>query len=211
MQSLQNTYNAEEVFHRYEGVARLVAKETDASWSYLVEPKFDGMSVEIVYAYGKFMRAVTRGDGKIGEEITEHAKLLHGLPLYIKQIKHIKTLSLRGEIVMPKTAFERLGTVETTSGGLEFANPRNATAGTLRHLNPQLVKKRGLTLEVYDLIFSSEPLPVATAQELRNLFAVRGIQTHPWVQMFSTIEEVVTFCVSAETLKHSYQQDIQLD
>jgi len=112
---------------------------------------------------------------------------------------------------MPKTAFERLGTVETTSGGLEFANPRNATAGTLRHLNPQLVKKRGLTLEVYDLIFSSEPLPVATAQELRNLFAVRGIQTHPWVQMFSTIEEVVTFCVSAETLKHSYQQDIQLD
>lgn len=71
---------------------------------------------------------------------------------------------------MPKIAFERLGDTETTSGGLEFANPRNATAGTLRHLNPQLVQKRGLAIEIYDLIFSSEELPVTTALDLRAMF-----------------------------------------
>lgn len=74
---------------------------------------------------------------------------------------------------MPKTAFERLGKQEMTSGGLEFANPRNATAGTLRHLNPQLVRKRGLAIEVYDLIYSSTDFAITTALEQRELRASR--------------------------------------
>lgn len=171
MQSLQNTYTAEEIQHRHAGIARLLAKAEDVVRTYIVEPKFDGMSVEIVYAHGQFVRAVTRGDGKTGEDITEHARLLHGLPMYIPALASHELISLRGEIVMPKTAFERLTTRETTSGGLEFANARNATAGTLRHLNPQLVKKRGLTLEIYDILFSSTPLTVSTGYAVHEIFA----------------------------------------
>lgn len=141
MLSLQNSYSKEEITAFYNRVLKLLGED----FSCFVEPKLDGMAVELVYRKGVLVKALTRGDGEVGENITENVKTLKGLPLSLGDIKNIPPLlELRGEILILKKDFEKINQEQEEKGQAVFANPRNLAAGSLRQLNPKVTASRPL-------------------------------------------------------------------
>ena len=118
---------------------------------YEMELKLDGLAVSLKYAYGKFVQAVTRGDGQTGEDITQNAKTIRNLPLWIPAASDIELLEVRGEVLMPKAGFERLNRLAEEKGDKTFANPRNAAAGSLRQLDPAIAASRPLAFYCYSV------------------------------------------------------------
>ncbi|MEZ7501451.1 NAD-dependent DNA ligase LigA [Psychrobacter sp. Arc29] len=118
---------------------------------YEMELKLDGLAVSLKYEHGKFVQAVTRGDGQTGEDITQNAKTIRNLPLWIADAADIELLEVRGEVLMPKAGFERLNRLAEENEGKTFANPRNAAAGSLRQLDPALAASRPLAFYGYSV------------------------------------------------------------
>ena len=118
---------------------------------YEMELKLDGLAVSLKYAYGKFVQAVTRGDGQTGEDITQNAKTIRNLPLWLADAADIELLEVRGEVLMPKAGFERLNRLAEENDGKTFANPRNAAAGSLRQLDPAIAASRPLAFYCYSV------------------------------------------------------------
>ena len=118
---------------------------------YEMELKLDGLAVSLKYEHGKFVQAVTRGDGQTGEDITQNAKTIRNLPLWLADAADIELLEVRGEVLMPKAGFERLNRLATESGDKTFANPRNAAAGSLRQLDSSVAASRPLAFYVYSV------------------------------------------------------------
>ena len=118
---------------------------------YEIELKLDGLAVSLKYAYGKFVQAVTRGDGQTGEDITQNAKTIRNLPLWLADATNIELLEVRGEVLMPKAGFERLNRLAEENDGKTFANPRNAAAGSLRQLDPSIAASRPLAFYCYSV------------------------------------------------------------
>lgn len=118
---------------------------------YEMELKLDGLAVSLKYAYGKFVQAVTRGDGQTGEDITQNAKTIRNLPLWLAEAADIELLEVRGEVLMPKAGFERLNRLAEEKGDKTFANPRNAAAGSLRQLDPSIAASRPLAFYAYSV------------------------------------------------------------
>ena len=118
---------------------------------YEMELKLDGLAVSLKYEHGKFVQAVTRGDGQTGEDITQNAKTIRNLPLWIADAADIELLEVRGEVLMPKAGFERLNRLAQEKGDKTFANPRNAAAGSLRQLDPAIAASRPLAFYCYSV------------------------------------------------------------
>lgn len=118
---------------------------------YEMELKLDGLAVSLKYEHGKFVQAVTRGDGQTGEDITQNAKTIRNLPLWIADAADIELLEVRGEVLMPKAGFERLNRLAEEKGEKTFANPRNAAAGSLRQLDPSIAASRPLAFYGYSV------------------------------------------------------------
>ena len=118
---------------------------------YEMELKLDGLAVSLKYAYGQFIQAVTRGDGQTGEDITQNAKTIRNLPLWLAAAADIELLEVRGEVLMPKAGFERLNRLAEEKGDKTFANPRNAAAGSLRQLDPAIAASRPLAFYCYSV------------------------------------------------------------
>ena len=118
---------------------------------YEIELKLDGLAVSLKYAYGKFVQAVTRGDGQTGEDITQNAKTIRNLPLWLADVADIELLEVRGEVLMPKAGFERLNRLAEDNDQKTFANPRNAAAGSLRQLDPSIAASRPLAFYAYSV------------------------------------------------------------
>ncbi len=118
---------------------------------YEIELKLDGLAVSLKYAYGKFVQAVTRGDGQTGEDITQNAKTIRNLPLWLADAADIELLEVRGEVLMPKAGFERLNRLAEDNDQKTFANPRNAAAGSLRQLDPSIAASRPLAFYAYSV------------------------------------------------------------
>lgn len=149
--SLENSYNAEDLKDWDESLQKLVTKsQTTEVITYTAEPKYDGISIELIYEKGQFTQAITRGDGYIGEDITENVKTILSVPYYLQDKSH--SLRIRGEIVMTKKAFERVNKERGEAGEALFANPRNATSGSLRQLDTGVTAKRGLICYVYQIL-----------------------------------------------------------
>jgi len=125
---------------------------------YEMELKLDGLAVSLKYEHGKFVQAVTRGDGQTGEDITQNAKTIRNLPLWIADAADIELLEVRGEVLMPKAGFERLNRLAEENEGKTFANPRNAAAGSLRQLDPAIAASRPLAFYGYSV---NQGLPAA--------------------------------------------------
>jgi DNA ligase (NAD+) len=156
MLSLDNTYNEEEL-RAFE--VRVVDLLGGKQPSYVVEPKLDGVAVSLHYAHGSYFRAVTRGDGRQGDDVTRNVATLRDLPQTVRA--PWPEFEVRGEIFMPREAFERFNVQRQEAGDKPFANPRNATAGSLKMLDPEQVASRPLTLFVYQLV-EAESLGCAT-------------------------------------------------
>jgi len=148
MMSLDNTYNADDLFEFEKRIKRILDSDADSSREieYIVEYKFDGLGIALTYEGGKLVRALTRGDGLMGEDITLNALQISNIPQYISTQQD---LEVRGEIVMSRASFEKLNTKRLSTWEKLFANPRNAASGSLRQLDPTITKERDLLFFAY--------------------------------------------------------------
>lgn len=144
LESLQDVFSEEEVA---DFDAKLRESVPDAVYS--VEPKIDGLSVALEYFDGEFVRGATRGDGRVGEDVTENLKTIRSIPMHLENAPH--RLIVRGEVYMPRAVFERLNAVREENGQQLFANPRNAAAGSLRQLDPKIAAERQLDILIFNL------------------------------------------------------------
>ena len=144
LESLQDVFSFDELREFDE---RLRKDEPEAMYS--VEPKIDGLSVALEYIDGKFVRGATRGDGFIGEDVTENLKTVRSIPLHLENAP--ARLIVRGEVYMPRASFEALNRAQEQAGKPLFANPRNAAAGSLRQLDPKIAAQRKLDILVFNL------------------------------------------------------------
>lgn len=159
MLSLENTYNQEDLWDRQKKIIRIIDKlntsqdgwseEELIPWWFSLEPKYDGVSVELVYDEGMLKQAITRWDGIIWEDITINARMIKWVP---HSIPYQWSLTLRWEIIMPKSAFEQLNQKRSTNGEELFANTRNAAAGSIKQLDPAITAERGLLCYVYEIV-----------------------------------------------------------
>ncbi len=144
LMSLQDVFSREEL---EDFLTKVLSQYPDTEFS--VEPKIDGLSVALEYENGQFVRGATRGDGNVGEDVTENLKTIHAIPMTIENVS--PRLIVRGEVFMPKKSFERLNEYQEKEGKPLFANPRNAAAGSLRQLDPKIAAKRGLDILVFNV------------------------------------------------------------
>ena len=144
LMSLQDVFSLEELNDFLEKIL-LSDPETEFS----VEPKIDGLSVALEYVNGKFLRGATRGDGNVGEDVTENLKTIRSIPMTIENAP--PRLIVRGEVYMPKKSFEKLNARQEAEGKPLFANPRNAAAGSLRQLDPKICAQRGLDIFIFNI------------------------------------------------------------
>ncbi len=144
LESLQDVFSLEELGEFTDRV-RLTVQEP----IYTVEPKVDGLSVALEYIDGSFVRGATRGDGRIGEDVTENLRTIKSIPMKLENAPH--RLIVRGEVFMPKSVFEKLNEEREKNGESLFANPRNAAAGSLRQLDPKIAAKRQLDILIFNL------------------------------------------------------------
>ncbi len=144
LMSLQDVFSMEELNAFLE---KAIAYDSNMEFS--VEPKIDGLSVALEYVDGKFVRGATRGDGNVGEDVTENLKTIRSIPMTLEDAP--PRLIVRGEVFMPKKSFEKLNARQEAEGKPLFANPRNAAAGSLRQLDPKIAAKRGLDIYVFNV------------------------------------------------------------
>lgn len=144
LMSLQDVFSMEELNAFLEKTM-----QAGENLAFSVEPKIDGLSVALEYVDGVFVRGATRGDGNVGEDVTENLKTIRSIPMVIENAP--SRLIVRGEVFMPKKSFEKLNLMQETEGKPLFANPRNAAAGSLRQLDPKIAAKRGLDIYLFNI------------------------------------------------------------
>jgi len=161
--------------------------------TYIAEPKFDGLSVEVVYRGGVFFYGATRGDGRQGEDVSANLKTIRSLPLRLRKNDDLPDfLSVRGEVFMPKKGFHQLNQERVERGEEAFANPRNAAAGTIRHLNPRKVSEKPLDIFFYDVLYS-ENGHFTSHWEVLKQFPRWGLKTDPHNKRCSSFEEIAAY------------------
>ncbi|WP_247940113.1 NAD-dependent DNA ligase LigA [Streptococcus gordonii] len=197
-------YSLQDAFSRAELVAfdERVRKEfPDAS--YLCELKIDGLSISLAYENGILVAGATRGDGSIGENITENLKRVKDIPLTLPKPL---TITVRGECYMPKASFDAVNQLRQENGEAEFANPRNAAAGTLRQLDTSVVAKRNLATFLYQ---EASPTSEATQEDVLEKLSQLGFSVNEKRILASTIDQVWDFIekVGQERDKLPYEID----
>ncbi len=187
MLSLGNTYNEEELREFDNRVRKSVSQPIE----YVCESKFDGASISIIYRNGSLFRAITRGDGNKGDDVTLNVKTIKTIPLKIANKDIPDEFVIRGEILMPRAVFNKLNEDRTRADLTPFANPRNAAAGTLKLLDPRIVASRSLDCMVYFLL--SENLPYNN--HFDNLKTARswGFNVAESIKLCKNIDEVLQF------------------
>ena len=197
MLSLANTYSVEEVDTWGTRIRRDLAAESNVA--IVGEMKFDGTGISLIYEHGRLVRAVTRGDGVRGDIVTENVKTIRSIPLTLQGSDWPEMFELRGEIVLPWTAFDRLNAEREDAGDPLFANPRNAAAGTLKLLNPAEVARRGLDAYFYYLL--GEDLPCDNHYD--NMQRVRqwGFKVSDAMTLLHNIDEIDRYITYWDTAR----------
>lgn len=188
MLSLDNALNDAELRDFDRRVRALLPGET---FTYVAELKLDGLSMAVHYRDGKLAQAVTRGDGVIGEEITENARTIRSIPLRVKSKR--ENLEVRGEVVLTRRAFEKLNAERDAAGLPRFANPRNAAAGSIRILDPSVTASRQLDYFTYFLLTDGAPAFPLHWESLNTLEHM-GFKVNPKRKQCGDIEELIAFC-----------------
>lgn len=181
LMSLQDVFSMEEL---NEFLNKILSEQADAAFS--VEPKIDGLSVALEYENGVFVRGATRGDGVVGEDVTENLKTIRSIPMRLEGAPD--RLIVRGEVFMPKKSFEKLNARQEALGKPLFANPRNAAAGSLRQLDPKIAGQRGLDIYVFNVQLAEGVTFTSHCESLEYLKRLR-FKVIPY-QKLSTVEEI---------------------
>lgn len=185
MLSLANTYSIEEVDDWEKRVRDALAGER---LDIVGELKFDGTSISLIYKGGRLVRAVTRGDGEKGDVVTDNIKTIPSIPLQLRGSGWPDEFEIRGEVLLPWKAFDRLNAERAFNEEPLFANPRNAAAGTLKTLDPKIVARRGLDARFYYLLSDNLPFD----NHYQNMEAARswGFKVSPAMKLMTSIDEI---------------------
>jgi DNA ligase (NAD+) len=176
---------------------------------YVVEPKLDGLAVELVYEFGKFIVGSTRGDGTTGEDITANLKTIKTIPLVLisNSLPFPSLLEVRGEVFMEKKEFEELNRQRAENGEQLFANPRNSAAGSVRQLDPKITAQRRLDICFYSIGMIDEFNPLSQVDLLEKLKQL-GLKVSPLIRVCNNINEVLAVCKSLESQRDDLAYDI---
>ena len=187
MLSLGNTYSAEDVRDFYERTARLLGEPFEI----VAELKFDGTSISLIYEEGVLVRAVTRGDGTRGDDVTANVRTIRSIPLRLRGDDVPAEVEIRGEVLLPWSEFDRINQERAAQEEPLFANPRNAASGTLKQLNPAIVAARRLDAYLYYVL--GEELPADT--HYGNLQAARrwGLKVSDATQVCHSLDDIYTY------------------
>lgn len=198
MLSLDNAYNEADLMD----FERRAVQELSQQPAYVLEYKIDGLSVALTYEAGIFVRGATRGDGSIGEDVTENLKTVKSIPL---RLNEPVDLVVRGEVFLPKKGFVALNEAQEMAGQQTFANPRNAAAGSLRQLDSKITAQRPLDIFVFDVLSGDLGTNQhdAALERLRQL----GFKTSE-TRTYTAMADIVRFCEEAETVRHELDFDI---
>jgi DNA ligase (NAD+) len=204
MLSLDSLVNSADVLTFDQRMKRELSTDRIA---YTVEPKFDGLSVELVYDHGMFVRGSTRGNGNIGEDVTMNLRTIRSLPLQLRAGTYPDHLVVRGEVYMRLADFHALNRRMTERGGDVFANPRNAAAGSLRQLDSQITASRPLVVTCYELMTMTGSPPPSHWDELETL-AICGLPVPNLRRRCETIEQVLAFHRETESQRDNLPYEI---
>jgi DNA ligase (NAD+) len=192
MLSLDNALNEGELLDFDRRVRELLGA---VPYRYVAELKFDGLSMAVHYRDGVLAQAITRGDGQVGEDVTENARTIRSLPLKVHAER--EAFEVRGEVVLNRRAFERLNLERDAEGLPRFANPRNAAAGSIRILEPSITATRRLDYYAYFLFAGGAPYAGSHWESLETLEAL-GFKVNPHRRLCAGVEELLEFCRECE-------------
>lgn len=202
MLSLSNTYSTDEL----KDFETRNKKIVDEPFEYICELKYDGVSISLSYENGMLVRAVTRGDGEKGDDVTANVRTIKSIPLSLHGNDYPALFEIRGEILLPHDGFARMNQQREEEGELPFANPRNAASGTLKMQNSSLVAKRPLDCFLYAILGDS--LPYTSHYENLTKATSWGFKVNPYIQKCNSIEEVIQFISHWETERQNLPFDI---
>jgi DNA ligase (NAD+) len=191
MLSLDNAYDEAELRAFDERVRRGLGAAGDVA--YVAELKVDGLSIALTYEEGRLVRGATRGDGVHGEDVTANVRTVRSIPLTLRHGPR-ERVEIRGEVYLPRQAFERMNEEQRAAGEALFVNPRNTAAGAMRNLDPSLVRKRGLQAWTYQVVWPAGSSPPPSHAEMLTLLKSWGAPVEPHWQRCGNIDEVVAFC-----------------
>jgi DNA ligase (NAD+) len=186
MLSLDNTYSEEEVANFYKRITRLLP---DERIPVVIEPKVDGVAVSVMYEKGRLKYAATRGDGSVGDDITQNIKTIRSVPHQLRGDSP-DVFEVRGEAYLDKAGFERLNKERKAAGLPLFANPRNAAAGSLKHLDPRAVAQRPLGIVFYGT-GAVEGVEISLHSKIFQLFKKLGLPTHEDWWLADSVDEIL--------------------
>ena len=186
MLSLSNVYDETEIqqFHK-----RVIDALNSTAFSYVCECKIDGLSISLIYKNGKLVQASTRGDGTIGEDITQNAFYIQSIP---KTIPYEKDLEVRGEVYMSVETFHQLNQLRSQNNEPTFANPRNAASGSLRQLDPTITKSRNLDVFLYTLVFPQNH-QIETQWDALQFMKKLGFPVNKEAKICKSVEDILHY------------------
>lgn len=206
MMSMENTYSAGELKEFDERVRKNLKGE---ECEYVVELKFDGVSISLLYENGRWIRGATRGDGTEGDDVSNNLKTIRSIPLkFNENVKKVPLRSeLRGEVYMTKDVFESINREKEKAGEELFKNPRNAAAGSLKLLDPRIVAKRRLNIFIWGLGYC-EGMDFGRHTDLLEYLKEAGFRVNPHFKLCRSIEDVIEFCNSWEGKREKLEFEI---
>ncbi|MDP1817973.1 MAG: NAD-dependent DNA ligase LigA, partial [Leadbetterella sp.] len=204
MLSLANTYSKEEVDDFIQRIEKLTGRKEN---SFMAELKMDGIAISATFEKGIFVRGVTRGNGKKGDDITVNLRTIANFPLHLSGENIPEHLEVRGEVFMPHAVFQRLNQQKEEDGEPLWANPRNAAAGSLKLLNPQEVAKRELSIVCYGIAEDSSGF-LTKQSEVAPFFRSVGLPTLSHIAYCHHSDELLAFAEKIRKLRHALPYDI---
>jgi DNA ligase (NAD+) len=206
MLSLDNVFSEDELLDFDRRVKSRL--EDGAEFSYACEPKLDGIAVSLLYVDGVLVRGATRGDGRVGEDITQNVKTISSIPLKLQGEGWPDELEVRGEIYMPRAGFERINELARETDGKVFVNPRNAAAGSLRQLDSRITAKRPLEMSCYGIAQQEGEALFASHSEGLQRLREWGFLVSPELRVVSSIADCVDYYQSLLQRRDGLAYDI---
>jgi DNA ligase (NAD+) len=204
MLSLDNCFSAEELA---AWAARAARDANTGDYHYLCELKIDGLAVNLLYENGRLTRALTRGDGRTGEDVTNNVKTIKGVPHTLSGSGHPAKVEVRGEVFFPVEGFEELNASLVAAGKAPFANPRNSAAGSLRQKDPRVSASRPLHLLVHGIGYR-EGLELTRQSQAYDLFREWGLPVSTHYEVLDTIDEVEAYVARFGEQRHSVEHEL---
>jgi DNA ligase (NAD+) len=204
MLSLDNAFSLDDLLAWGKRIERAI---TDPI-AFVCEPKMDGLAISLLYEDGRFVRAATRGDGRVGEDVTANVRTIASVPKQLKGRDVPRVLEVRGEVYMPVASFEELNRKQGEAGDRLFANPRNAAAGSLRQKDSSVTAGRDLAVVCYQLGAQEGGRRLRTHDETLQWIAQLGLPVNDRIRRLGSLDEVYEFCESMLQQRHDLPYEI---